>query len=269
MAGEDNMIFGNLPPQIDWNAPPQPTFPANPADSRYSMPARIGSALGIEAGRIGRGLWSAATLPGDVATGKTTMADPQAQRRLMDLTQATTLGPGGGADAPVGAVTTGWAPSAWKKLAQLKRDYPNKGDLIDGLAGLTPDQARVMPPFSSASSNKLLDDVINAHNDDLSLVNRVREGSPYASIPLREMRGQPFDDPGSASVLQSQLPSGPTKQTLQDFLYGGQSRVQPASTPWNTFQLQQPKMPPFPANDPRLRPPRVPGITIDSTELGA
>jgi hypothetical protein len=261
---------------IDWNAPPQPTFPANPADPRYSMPARIGSALAIEAGRIGRGLWSTATLPGDVATGKTTMADPEAQNRVMNLASTVTFG--SGASAPEGALTTGWAPAAWKKLSQLKQEQPGSSGFIDGLANMTPDQARVMPPFSSPLHNRMLDDVINAHNDDLSLVNRVREGSPYASIPLREMRGQPFDDPGSAAALAPPEPS--PAQTLQDFLYGGQSpAVQPPSTPWNTFRLEPPDMPPFPANDPRAAPPPAPprpwpppsggGMVLRPGELGA
>jgi hypothetical protein len=264
MAGDDS-IFGNLPTM--------PTFPSDPSDPRYSMLARIGSAIGIEAKRMGQGLWNAATLPGDVATGKTTMADPQAQNRVMDLASAATFSPRGG--VPEGAFTTGWAPSAWKKLSQLKQDHPRHADFIDGLANLTPDQARTMPPFGSDLHNSLLDDVLNAHNDDLNLVSQARGGSPYAQIPLREMRGQPFDDPGAASsLLQS-----PPRLTLQDFLYGSQpSAVQPASTPWNTFRLQQPNMPPFPANDPRSTPaaPQTPrswppprGMTLGQGELGA
>ena len=274
----------NSPPpyqasNIDWSGPTMPTFPANPADPRYSMPARIGSALGIEAGRAGQGLWNAATLPGDIATGKTTMADPQAQQRVMDLASAATFGPRG--SAPESALTTGWAPGAWNKLSQLKQDHPRHADFIDGLANLTPDQARTMPPFSSDLHNSLLDDVLNAHNDDLSLVNRVRGGSPYASIPLREMRGQPFNDPGPASSLLQP----PPRLTLQDFLYGSQPPA--AQTPpfvWGreastipTFRLEQPNMPPFPANDPRAvaqpttprpwPPPR--GMTLGPGELGA
>jgi len=241
------------------NLPPLPTFPANPSDQRYSMLARIGSALGIEGKRIGQGLWNAATLSGDVATGKTTMADPQAQTRVMDLASAATFGPR--APAPEGALTTGWAPGAWKKLSELKQNHPRHADFIDGLSDLTPDQARTMPPFSSDIHNSLLDDVLNAHNDDLSLVDRVRGGSPYAQIPLREMRGQPFDDPGPASSLLQPPP----------FVWG-----RAASTP-PTFQLQQPNMPPFPANDPRaVAPPPTPrpwppprGMTLGPGELGA
>jgi hypothetical protein len=233
------------------NLPPQPTFPANPSDPRYSMLARIGSALGIEGKRIGQGLWNAATLPGDIATGKTTMAEPQAQNRVMDLASAATFGPR--ASAPEGALTTGWAPGAWKKLSELKQDHPRHADFIDGLADLTPDQARTMPPFSSDLHNSLLDDVLNAHNDDLSLVNRAQGGSPYAQIPLREMRGQP-----------------PAVQP-PPFVWGREASTTP------TFQLQQPNMPPFPANDPRaVASPTTPrpwppsrGMTLGPGELGA
>jgi hypothetical protein len=250
------------------NLPPQPTFPANPADPRYSMPARIGSAIGIEAKRIGQGLWNAATLPGDIATGKTTMADPQAQNRVMDLASAATFGPG--ASAPEGALTTGWAPGAWKKLSELKQNHPRHADFIDGLADLTPDQARTMPPFSSDLHNSLLDDVLNAHNQDLSLVDRVRGGSPYASIPLREMRGQPFDDPGPASSLLQQPQSPATQPASTPFVWGREASTTP------TFRLEQPNMPPFPANDPRATPPPAlprpwpppQGMTLGPGELG-
>ncbi|HEY1881351.1 MAG TPA: hypothetical protein VGG68_15600 [Caulobacteraceae bacterium] len=172
------------------------------------------------------------------------------------------------------AFATGWAPGAWRKLSQLKQDNPGNADFIDGLANLTPDQARVMPPFGSAQNNKFLDAVLNAHNDDISLVNRVREGSPYASIPLREMRGQPFDDPGSIASLPQ-----PPPMTAQEFLYGDQpTAIQPASAPWNTFSLHQPSMPPFSGNDPRAvapsatpapwPPPRTIGMTLNSPPQG-
>jgi len=267
MAGEDNMIFGNLPPQIDWNAPPQPTFPANPADSRYSMPARIGSALGIEAGRIGRGLWSAATLPGDVATGKTTMADPQAQRRLMDLTQATTLGPGGGAEAPVSAFTTGWAPAAWQRIKQISKTEP---EVADKIASLTPAEA---PDyfFDKNAHNSLLSDVITQHMQDQHLVTRTTSPPPewqrlFGPLQdVRDFRAQ-LDDLRGRPIAPFGVPPGQVNLGS-----GGPRRQWTAQEPsvFDTFRLKQPNMPPFPANDLRPRPPRVPGITIDSTELGA
>lgn len=115
MPGDDNSIFGNLPPQIDWSAPPRPTFPSNPADSNYSMPARIGSALGIEGRRLGNFLWGAVTLPGDVATGKTTMADDEAQKRVMDLSSLITPGPIAGGSQR-GALSAGWGGVGMKKV---------------------------------------------------------------------------------------------------------------------------------------------------------
>jgi len=129
MSGWDQTLFGNLPqpyPQIDWDAPPQPTFPANPADPRYSMLARIGSALGIEASRLGQGVWSAATLPGDIATGKTSMADPEAQQRAMDLASYVTMAPG--ASAPEGALTAGAARRV-KAPATITRANPTPSDI--------------------------------------------------------------------------------------------------------------------------------------------
>jgi hypothetical protein len=64
------------------------------------MPMRVGAAIGEEAKRMGQGLWSAATVPGDVATGKASMADPETQQRVTSL--AASL-PGGGPEAALGA----------------------------------------------------------------------------------------------------------------------------------------------------------------------
>ena len=264
----------NAQPSIDWSAPPQPTFPANPADPRYSMPARIGSALGIEGSRIGQGLWNAATLPGDIATGKTTMADPQAQNRVMDLASAATFGPR--ASAPEGALTTGWAPAGWRELAQLKKEFPNQSQ-IDQIAGMTPAEAASTDfgPSGDIYKHRVLD----AHLGDLKYTQMAQEGFPYARPILQRLRGQ--TDP--AAPPPPPPPSGPSPPTLLDFLYGTHSTAtQPASTPWNTFKLEPPNMPPFPANDPRAMPPPAPprpwppprgplggGMTLRPGELGA
>ena len=71
----------------------------------HPMWRRIGAAGIEEAKRAGQGLWSAATLPGDIATGKTTMEDPEAQQREMGLAAATTFTPAG--EVPEGALTAG------------------------------------------------------------------------------------------------------------------------------------------------------------------
>ena len=241
----------NSPPpyqasNIDWAAPPQPTFPANPSDPRYSMPARIGSALGIEAGRIGQGLWNAATLPGDIATGKTTMADPDAQNRVMDLAAATTFGPR--ASAPEGALTTGWAPAGWRELAQLKKEFPNQPQ-IDQIAGMTPAEAAGADFGPNGNIYKYR--VLDAHQGDLKFTQMAQEGFPQARDVLRDLRGQ------SGPAAPTPPPPGPSPPTLLDFLYGSHSTAtQPASTPWNTFKLKPPNMPPFPANDPYPMSPR-------------
>lgn len=123
MAGWDDQMFGNLPrrrqqPQIDWDAPPQPTFPANPSDPNYSMPARIGSALGIEAKRAGNWLYNAATVPGDVARGRASMADPATQSRVMDLSSLVSGGPLAGG-TPEDALSMGVSrgPKTAKEIA--------------------------------------------------------------------------------------------------------------------------------------------------------
>jgi hypothetical protein len=260
MAGSDDAIFGNLPPppspapNIDWDAPTLPTFPADPADPRYSMPARIGSALGIQAGRIGQGLWSAATLPGDVATGKTTMADPEAQQRVMNLASTATLGPGAmGPGAPAGALTTGWAPAAWLRLKEIAKTEP---EVANKIASLTPTEAPGYF-FDADAHNNLLSDVITRHLQDQHLATRTTTppGLTFGPPPdwraqLEELRGQRPPQPSQPQ------PSGPT---LEDYLYGSRSNaIQPASTPWNTFKLEPRNMPPFPANDPRATPPPPP-----------
>ena len=70
------------------------------------MPMRIGAAIGEEGRRIGQGLWSGATLPGDVATGKASMADPETQQRVGSMAGLVTLG-AGAMPAEAGALNMG------------------------------------------------------------------------------------------------------------------------------------------------------------------
>ena len=113
----------------------------------HPMWRRIGAAGVEEARRVGQGLWSAGTLPGDIATGKTTMEDPEAQRRVMDLAGAVTLAPVG--EVPEGALTAGmrrraprrpvgelpevtstYEPPGWEaKAAELKPPPPPPAEL--------------------------------------------------------------------------------------------------------------------------------------------
>ena len=123
MSGWADSIFSNLPrgrqqPQIDWDAPPQPTFPANPADPSYSMPARIGSAIGVEARRAGNWLANAATVPGDVARGRASMSDPATQSRVMDLASLVSGGPLAGG-APEDALSMGVSRGPPKTATQV------------------------------------------------------------------------------------------------------------------------------------------------------
>jgi hypothetical protein len=88
------------PEDIDQPGPMTETlahYAGNPANA---MPMRIGAAIGEEAKRMGQGLWSAATVPGDVASGKASMADPETQQRVTSL--AASL-PGGGPESALGA----------------------------------------------------------------------------------------------------------------------------------------------------------------------
>jgi len=113
----------------------------------HPMWRRIGAAGVEEARRVGQGLWSAGTLPGDIATGKTTMEDPEAQQRAMDLAGAVTLAPVG--EVPEGALTAGmrrraprrptgelpevtstYEPPGWEaKAAELKPPPPPPAEL--------------------------------------------------------------------------------------------------------------------------------------------
>ena len=246
------------------NLPPQPTFPADPSDPRYSMLARIGSAIGIEGKRIGQGLWNAATLPGDVATGKTTMADPQAQQRVMNLASAVQFGPSGAA-APAGAFATGWAPAAWQRIRQIAKTEPEAAEKI---ASLNPAEASDYF-FDKNAHNSLLSDVITRHMQDQHLVERATPEASFLSLgppsDPRNIRAQ-LDDLRGRPVAPFGVPPGQVNLGS-----GGPRRQYTAQEPsvFDTFRLQQPNMPPFPANDPRPRPPRVPGMTLNSTELGA
>ena len=93
------------PEDIDQPGPMTETLAHYAGNPEHAMPMRIGAAIGEEAKRAGQGLWSAATLPGDIATGKTTMEDPEAQRREMDLAAGVTLTPAG--EVPEGALSAG------------------------------------------------------------------------------------------------------------------------------------------------------------------
>jgi spore germination cell wall hydrolase CwlJ-like protein len=88
------------PEDIDQPGPMTETLAHYAGNPAHAMPMRVGAAIGEEAKRMGQGLWSAATVPGDVATGKASMADPETQQRVTSL--AASL-PGGGPEAALGA----------------------------------------------------------------------------------------------------------------------------------------------------------------------
>jgi hypothetical protein len=79
----------------------QPAQPNPPPDAGFKWSP--GSIPGILAS-----LWSGATLPGDVATGKASMADPQTQARVGDLTGVSMLGAGAAPAASSDAMNMGF-----------------------------------------------------------------------------------------------------------------------------------------------------------------
>lgn len=216
----DDQIFGNL------NGPSYPTLPADPFNAPgYSFPQKFLSYLNQ---RFVQPAWSAATLPGDVLTGKTSMADPQAQARAMSGAAQVALGPAAG--APESALATGWAPSAWRYFKLAAQKYPELAQSIDRFAnGWTPNQLAAGGQFANPTLNAIKDQALQAHADDLSAVRGATWGDRGARETLERLRGQ--TQPAPPDPLAS--------------------RIAPASQPWPTFRLKEPDMPPFPANDPR------------------
>jgi hypothetical protein len=156
----------------------------------------------------------------------------------------------------------GWAPAAWKQIQALRMTQPAVADTI---AGLTPDQASNYF-FDDNAHNNMLSDVLTRHMQDQHLVTRTTTPPDLTFGPppdpgqyraqLEELRGQRPPQPSQPQ------PSGPT---LEDYLYGSRSNaIQPASTPWNTFKLKPPNMPPFAANDNRSPGP-PPGMTLNTS----
>jgi hypothetical protein len=170
------------------------------------------------------------------------------------------------------ALATAWAPAAWMRIKTIAKTEP---EVASTIASLTPAEAPGYF-FDSNVHNDMLSDVMTAHLQDQHLVARTMTPPDLTFGPppdpgqyraqLEELRGQRPMPPS-----QPPQPNGPS---LADFLYGSQSNaVQPASTPWNTFKLQPPNMPPFPANDPypmspppqTPRPwPPPPGMTLNT-----
>jgi hypothetical protein len=132
MAGWDDMLFGNLPPRYAQPAAPGARLPVLsdfPQAQQGAPPAPQGQDSGYWWPKILQGLWntakSGATLPGDVATGQTTMADPATQSRVGDMTALATAGSGLGT-APEGALTAG---AARRAPAILTRANPTADDI--------------------------------------------------------------------------------------------------------------------------------------------
>jgi hypothetical protein len=119
MAGWDDQIFGNLPPRYSQPATPGAAPPvmtddgsAWPQAQQGAPPPAKGQGSGYWWPQILQHLWntvqSGATLPGDVATGQASMADPATQQRVGDMTALATAG-SGLATAPEDALTAGAA----------------------------------------------------------------------------------------------------------------------------------------------------------------
>jgi hypothetical protein len=136
MAGWDDGIFGNLPPRYSQPATPgaQPPVLTDdgstwPQAQQGAPPAPQSQDSGYWWPKILQGLWntakSGATLPGDVATGQASMADPATQGRVGDMAALTTLAPSA-ATAPEGALTAG---AARRAPAILTRANPTADDI--------------------------------------------------------------------------------------------------------------------------------------------
>jgi hypothetical protein len=136
MAGWDDNIFGNLPQRYLQPATPGAQAPALtddgsawPQAGQGAPPAPQSQGGGYWWPEILKHLWNAArsgaTLPGDVATGKTTMADPATQNRVGDMTQLVTELSGLGT-APEGALTAG---AARRAPAVITRANPTSDDI--------------------------------------------------------------------------------------------------------------------------------------------
>ena len=77
---------------------------------------------------LAKSLWSGATLPGDVATGKASMTDPATQRRVQDLT-GTVMGGSAAAPAEEDALNAGFRlyHGTTKKFDQPSNEFINTG----------------------------------------------------------------------------------------------------------------------------------------------
>lgn len=77
---------------------------------------------------LAKSLWSGATLPGDVATGKASMADPATQRRVMDMT-GTVMGGGLVEPAEADALNSGFRlfHGTKTKFEQPSNEFINTG----------------------------------------------------------------------------------------------------------------------------------------------
>ena len=211
MAGWDNLWGGGQDPTLDFSQPPIPTLPSNPADPRYSMLARVASAAKQT---IYDPIVGAASLPGDILTGKTTMADPGAQARAM--TMATVFGPSG-LRGPMGPrqMTVGAAsyPSG------MPSGGPGYGPL--GHFGVTMDPAwtggeGLFPQAQYPTVWHGIDDSyaarISSIQQHIDALNRMSTDlSPYAQAFERQT-GRPFFDPRTAPPYD---PTGHMRETLQ------------------------------------------------------
>jgi len=261
MAGYDDSIFSNLPGSPRRPKPPpdnrglgQTMFPVDPravVGGLYDQGAQaIGNFAANVAGQPFPGIAPNVGLPNADLLGRDVTA----------MLQSPIHGGVSPSAASHTVLATAWAPAAWMRIKTIAKTEP---EVANTIASLTPAEA---PDyfFNSNVHNAMLSDVVNAHLLDQHLVTRTTTPPDLTFGPppdpaqyraqLEELRGQRPPQPSQPQ------PSGPT---LADFLYGSQSNaVQPASTPWNTFKLNPPNMPPFPANDPRGVGP--PGTTLNT-----
>lgn len=159
-------------------APEGETLAHYAGNPEHAMPLRIGAAIGEEGRRIGQSLWGAATLPGDIATGKTTMEDPDAQKRAMDLAAGVTFAPTG--EVPEGSLTAGM-----RRRARPASEMPTETTSYEP-PGWEAKAAELKPPPAAPAE-------LSADAERLSMMGHNK--GPAIEQPLVNKALPSFDDP--------------------------------------------------------------------------
>ena len=199
MAGWDDLLFGNLPPRYSQPAAPgaqAPVLSDFPQAPQGAPPAPQSQDGGYWWPKILQSLWntarSGASLPGDVATGKASMADPATQARVGDMTAVATAG-SGLATAPEGALTAG---AARRAPAIITRANPTSDDIAAIKASVADTKSAPWP----TAQNPMF---------DVSPEALARNNSTVQQTSYRDQLPAPWPD-------TKQMPSGGRAQPIID-----------------------------------------------------